>query len=67
VWLAVDRAGTHRYGASADLLAALGDRVCDIRSEPDCGIWELAELRHSPFSKAGCWVALDRLAARGQV
>jgi GH15 family glucan-1,4-alpha-glucosidase len=70
VWLAVDRAGTHLDGASADMLAALGNRVCDIWAEPDCGIWELTTRRHNTFSKAGCWVALDRLlrlAACGQV
>jgi GH15 family glucan-1,4-alpha-glucosidase len=70
VWLAVDRAGAQLDPASADLLAALGNRVCDIWTEPDCGIWELTERRHNTFSKAGCWVALDRLlrlAERGQV
>lgn len=70
VWLAVDRAGAHLDAASADLLAELGNHVCDIWTEPDCGIWELEELRHNTFSKAGCWVALDRLirlARRGQV
>ncbi len=70
VWLAVDRAGAHLDPASADLLDALGDHVCDIWTEPDCGIWELDERRHNTFSKAGCWVALDRLirlSERGQV
>jgi GH15 family glucan-1,4-alpha-glucosidase len=70
IWLAVDRAGAHLDAASADLLEALGNRVCDIWTEPDCGIWELTERRHNTFSKAGCWVALDRLirlAASGQV
>ena len=70
VWLAVDRAGAHLDAASADLLASLGDHVCNIWTEPDCGIWELDERRHNTFSKAGCWVALDRLirlSKRGQV
>jgi GH15 family glucan-1,4-alpha-glucosidase len=70
VWLAVDRAGAHLDPASADLLDALGNRVCDIWTEPDCGIWELDERQHNTFSKAGCWVALDRLvrlSERGQV
>jgi GH15 family glucan-1,4-alpha-glucosidase len=70
VWLAVDRAGAHLDPASADLLDALGDHVCDIWTEPDCGIWELDERRHNTFSKVGCWVALDRLirlSERGQV
>ena len=70
VWLAVDRAGAHLDPSSADLLHALGNKVCDIWTEPDCGIWELEERRHNTFSKTGCWVALDRLvklAERGQV
>ena len=36
VWLAVDRAGAHLDPASADLLEALGNRVCDSWTEPDC-------------------------------
>jgi GH15 family glucan-1,4-alpha-glucosidase len=70
VWLAVDRAGAHLDPSSADLLHALGNKVCDVWAEPDCGIWELEERRHNTFSKTGCWVALDRLiklAERGQV
>jgi len=61
IWLAVDRSGAHLDPASSDLLASLGNRVCDIWTEPDCGIWEFSERRHNTFSKAGCWVALDRL------
>ena len=45
--------GAHLDAASADLLAALGDHVCNIWTEPDCGIWELDERRHNTFSKAG--------------
>jgi hypothetical protein len=70
VWLAVDRAGAHLDPASADLLGALGNHVCDVWTEPDCGIWELDQRRHNTFSKVGCWVALDRLvklSERGQV
>ena len=70
VWLAVDRAGAHLDPASADLLDALGNHVCDIWTEPDCGIWELDQRQHNTFSKVGCWVALDRLirlSERGQV
>jgi GH15 family glucan-1,4-alpha-glucosidase len=70
VWLAVDRAGAHLNPANADLLGQLGNRVCDIWAEPDCGLWELEERRHNTFSKVGCWVALDRLtrlARAGQV
>jgi GH15 family glucan-1,4-alpha-glucosidase len=71
VWLAVDRAGAHLDPSSADLLARLGNRVCDVWTEPDCGIWELDQRQHNTFSKAGCWVALDRLIRlaeqRGQI
>ena len=67
VWLAVDRAGAHLDPASADLLDELGNRVCDIWTKPDCGIWELDERRHNTFSKAGCWVALDRLIRLAKV
>jgi GH15 family glucan-1,4-alpha-glucosidase len=70
VWLAVDRAGAHLDPSSADLLHELGNKVCDVWTEPDCGIWEMEERRHNTFSKTGCWVALDRLirlAGRGQV
>jgi GH15 family glucan-1,4-alpha-glucosidase len=70
VWLAVDRAGAHLDPASADLLDELGNHVCDIWTEPDCGIWELEERQHNTWSKVGCWVALDRLirlSERGQV
>lgn len=70
VWLAVDRVGAHLDPSSADLLHALGNKVCDVWTEPDCGIWELEDRRHNTFSRTGCWVALDRLvklAERGQV
>ena len=46
----------------ATLLAALGDEVCERWQEPDEGIWEVRSGRHHhTFSKAMCWVALDRL------
>jgi GH15 family glucan-1,4-alpha-glucosidase len=70
VWLAVDRAGAHLDPSSADLLHTLGNKVCDVWTEPDSGIWELEDRRHNTFSKTGCWVALDRLirlSERGQV
>lgn len=53
VWLAVDRADAHLDPASADLLDQLGNRVCDIWTEQDCGIWELDRRPHNTFSKAG--------------
>jgi GH15 family glucan-1,4-alpha-glucosidase len=46
----------------AALLVGLGDEVCDRWREPDEGIWEVRSGRHHhTFSKAMCWVALDRL------
>ncbi|MFB6272665.1 MAG: glycoside hydrolase family 15 protein [Salinibacter sp.] len=44
------------------LLRSLGDEVCEGWEEPDEGIWEVRSGRHHhTFSKAMCWVALDRL------
>ncbi len=43
-------------------LLGLGDAVCRKWREPDEGIWEVRSGRkHHTFSKAMCWVALDRL------
>lgn len=48
--------------ASARMLLGLGKTVCDRWREPDEGIWEVRSgRRHHTFSKAMCWVALDRL------
>lgn len=48
----------------ATLLVGLGNEVCDRWREPDEGIWEVRSGRHHhTFSKAMCWVALDRLIA----
>lgn len=47
---------------AARLLVGLGEVACDRWQEPDEGIWEIrGERRHHTFSKAMCWVALDRL------
>lgn len=44
------------------LLVRLGETVCERWREPDHGIWEIRSgPRHHTFSKAMCWVALDRL------
>ena len=44
------------------LLRSLGDEVCARWEEPDEGIWEVRSGRHHhTFSKAMCWVALERL------
>ncbi len=44
------------------MLAGFGDTVCRRWSEPDEGIWEpRGGRRHNTYSKAMCWVALERL------
>jgi GH15 family glucan-1,4-alpha-glucosidase len=44
------------------LLRGLGHTVCRRWREPDEGIWEIrGSPRHHTYSKAMCWVALDRL------
>ena len=46
----------------ARLLRTLGNEVCERWREPDEGIWEVRSGRHHhTFSKAMCWVALERL------
>lgn len=47
---------------TARLLVGLGKTVCRRWQEPDEGIWEIRSApRHHTYSKAMCWVALDRL------
>ena len=56
--------------ATARMIAACADRVCDQWRHEDSGIWELDEHRHYTSSKMACWAALDRacrLADQGQV
>jgi GH15 family glucan-1,4-alpha-glucosidase len=44
------------------MLEGFGGTVCRRWSEPDEGIWEpRGGRRHNTYSKAMCWVALDRL------
>lgn len=47
---------------TAHMLAGLGRTVCSRWRQPDEGIWEARRgRRHHTFSKAMCWVALDRM------
>lgn len=47
---------------AAALLVGYGKTVCRRWREPDQGIWESrGEPRHYTYSKAMCWVTLDRL------
>ncbi len=48
--------------ASARRLEKLGDVICARSLEPDEGIWEVRSgRRHHTYSKAMCWIGLDRL------
>ncbi|HUP20971.1 MAG TPA: glycoside hydrolase family 15 protein [Gemmatimonadota bacterium] len=56
----------HRGGTldrqTSRMLVGLGETACRRWQDPDEGIWEIrARRRHHTFSKAMCWVALDRL------
>ena len=49
------------------MLAGLGEVVCRRWREPDDGIWEVRSGRaHHTYSKALCWVTLDRLLELGE-
>ena len=58
--------GFERYGETLDgplwsMMRVLVEHVCAHWQEPDSGIWEVrGDLRHFVYSKAMCWVALDR-------
>ncbi|GER91456.1 glucoamylase [Dictyobacter vulcani] len=58
--------GFERYGETLDgplwsMMRMLVEHVCSHWQEPDSGIWEVrGGLRHFVYSKAMCWVALDR-------
>lgn len=69
IWAYVDQ-GNHLDARTAAMVADCADRVCDIWSHVDSGLWELTEQQHYTASKVGCWTALDRavrLADAGQV
>jgi GH15 family glucan-1,4-alpha-glucosidase len=49
--------------ATRQMLADFGQTICRRWREPDEGIWEVrGGRRHHTYSKAMCWVALDRLS-----
>ena len=58
--------GFERYGEKLEgplwaMMRLLVEHVCTHWQEPDSGIWEVrGGLRHFVYSKAMCWVALDR-------
>jgi GH15 family glucan-1,4-alpha-glucosidase len=48
------------------MVQGLGRSVCQLWRKPDQGIWETrGPARHHTYSKAMCWVALDRLMHLG--
>jgi GH15 family glucan-1,4-alpha-glucosidase len=56
------RHGGRLDAATAHFLVGLGKTACRRWREPDEGIWEVrGGRRHHTYSKAMCWVALDRL------
>ncbi len=61
-----------RYGETLEgplwaMMRALVDHVCAHWHEPNDGIWEVrGGLRHFVYSKAMCWVALDRAIRAAQ-
>ena len=56
------KAGGELDAIECRLLEGIGRTVLDLWDKPDQGIWETrAEPRHHTFSKAMCWVTLDRL------
>lgn len=49
------------------MLSGLATTVCRLWREPDEGIWEIrGGQRHHTFSKAMCWIALERLVRLAQ-
>jgi GH15 family glucan-1,4-alpha-glucosidase len=56
------RRGGRLHRMTARMLIGFGETVCRRWREPDDGIWEVRSgRRHHTYSKAMCWVALDRL------
>lgn len=46
--------------ATGTVMGGMADRVCDLWTTPDAGLWELGDPQHYTSSKIGCWTALDR-------
>lgn len=56
------RRGGRLTRPSRHRLGELGEWICEHWREPDEGIWEVRSgRRHHTYSKAMCWVGLDRL------
>ena len=56
-----ERCGEELDGPMWEMMRTLVEYVCSHWHEPDSGIWEVrGGLRHFLYSKAMCWVALDR-------
>ena len=54
--------GGHLNRGTRRILAAFGDAVCELWSQPDEGIWEpRSGRRKHTHSRLLCWTALDRL------
>ena len=59
-------AGGELDSSEQRMLAGLAKSVCRLWRKPDQGIWETRSApRHHTYSKAMCWVALDRLVRLG--
>jgi len=58
------KAGGTLDSSECRMLEGIGRTVLDLWEKPDHGIWETRAVpRHHTFSKAMCWVTLDRLRA----
>ena len=66
LWTYVE-AGGELDDAECRMLAGVGRRVLELWRLPDQGIWETRSApRHHTFSKAMCWVTIDRLRRIGE-
>ena len=66
IWTYLQAGGTID-AAECRMLAGVGRHVLKLWRRPDQGIWEIRSApRHHTFSKAMCWVAIDRLRRIGE-